>query len=662
VIANRRYLALLTGVALVACQGEVKSSANTPPSFTEEGVMPLSAVHKIGLPILDLNKIAAEDELRELSGDAPRYAIPNKVKEAPATSGTWETLADGRLLWRLRYESPGARSLSFGFSTFKMAPGSKLFVYSADGKNLLRAFTDEDNEKHGQLWTPVVPGSEVVLELVIPAGMRPFTHLQLTSVNVGYRGFKTDDLDKSGSCNVDVVCAQGDEYRDIIRSVAVIGTGSGTFCTGFLVNNVANDMAGYFMTAAHCGIDESAAPSLVTYWNYETSRCGGTPDGQLNQFNTGAVFKASRSESDFSLVELDDPPLAEANVFWAGWDATDADATRAIAIHHPATDEKRISFENNPTTTTGYGDESSPGDGTHVRITDWDVGTTEPGSSGSPLFNQDKRIIGQLHGGGAACGNDLSDWYGRFSVSWKAGNTNSTRLSDWLDPNDTGTLQIDGRNACDRPSVDFTISPNPATAGETVTFTATATGGSGPYNYAWDLDADGDVDCTTATCTFVYPTNFEDNVKLTVTDATDCASVRTHALVAVDPNCPAVRFQSTNVPVSIPDNTPAGVVSTLDVTSAGAVSSLKLSVDIKHTYISDLIVSLISPSGAEMIVHNQAGGGADDLIFTDRIISGVTDEPLTGTWKLKVADVAQADVGEITSWGMYVTPKCEAAP
>jgi len=130
-------------------------------------------------------------------------------------------------------------------------------------------------------------------------------------------------------------------------------------------------------------------------------------------------------------------------VGFACGDATGADASRAIAIHHPNTDEKRISFENQPTTTTSYLSNPVPGDGTHVRITDWDLGTTEPGSSGSPLFNQDHRIIGQLHGGFASCSSQTSDWYGKFSVSWNAGSTAATRLKDWLDPDNTGTLQLD---------------------------------------------------------------------------------------------------------------------------------------------------------------------------------------------------------------------------
>ncbi|MCA9874292.1 MAG: hypothetical protein KC441_11575, partial [Anaerolineales bacterium] len=124
------------------------------------------------------------------------------------------------------------------------------------------------------------------------------------------------------------------------------------------------------------------------------------------------------------------------------------------------TDEKRISFEYDATSTTSYLNPAVPGDGTHIRIADWDLGTTEPGSSGSPLYNPAQRIIGQLHGGYAACGNNLSDWYGRLSVSWMGGGTAATRLSNWLDPLNTGTLVFDGRAQDTTP--DFSLAAMPA--------------------------------------------------------------------------------------------------------------------------------------------------------------------------------------------------------
>lgn len=228
-----------------------------------------------------------------------------------------------------------------------------------------------------------------------------------------------------------------------MNSVAVISTGGTAFCTGFLVNNTSNDKTPYFMTAKHCRISSYNAASLVTYWNYQASSCGGDRDGSRESFNTGSEYISGSAKSDFVLVKLLSEPAPEANATFAGFDARDLDASSAVAIHHPNTDEKSISFEYDPTTTTSYLSEGVPGDTTHIRVHNWDVGTTEPGSSGSPLFNQEKRVIGQLHGGYASCRSKTSDWYGRIHTSWEGDGTPDTRLKDWLDPENTGVLITD---------------------------------------------------------------------------------------------------------------------------------------------------------------------------------------------------------------------------
>jgi len=182
---------------------------------------------------------------------------------------------------------------------------------------------------------------------------------------------------------------------------------------------------------------------LRVYWNYENSWCrepwstesGQGGDGDLTQTQRGATERADGSASDFCLVELDDAPLPEWNVFWAGWDRSGTQATTAVCIHHPNVQEKRISFENDPTT--------SASGGRMVRVNDYDAGSTEGGSSGAPLYNQNHHYIGQLQGGSAACGNDGYDVFGAFAWSWE-GATPADRLKDWLDPLSTGAETLTG--------------------------------------------------------------------------------------------------------------------------------------------------------------------------------------------------------------------------
>lgn len=431
---------------------------------------------------LDLARLGREDQARNRKDIPPRYAVPEVVNITPADRGTWEDLGDGRMLWRLRIVGgEGTTSLNLGFTTFKITPGSQLLLYSTDGSQILRPFTSDDNESHGQLWTPPVTTRDLIVEFTVPkVNVNDFA-LKLGSINQGYRGFGTTPADaylKSGSCNLDVECLDaGDPWRNEVRAVAVISLGGGTFCSGSLINDTANDHKMYFMTAAHCSVNAGNAASLVAIWNYENSFCrtpgsaasGAAGDGSQSQFHTGSFFRAASAASDFTLVELDDPPVPAFNHRWAGWDRSTGDFTctdgaPCATIHHPNTDEKRFTYSTTNLVSATYLGTTSPGNGTHIWV-HWAVdppgpftvpNVTEGGSSGSPLYNADRRFVGQLHGGLSACGvtgDDLSDYYGRFSVSWTGGGTDSTRLSNWLDAGNTGAMTTDGIDQCTAPGV-----------------------------------------------------------------------------------------------------------------------------------------------------------------------------------------------------------------
>ncbi|HEX4954240.1 MAG TPA: pre-peptidase C-terminal domain-containing protein [Thermoanaerobaculia bacterium] len=486
---------------------------DTVPTAARFAVRAVNQVDAFVPGELDLLRIGEEDVMREGLGLPPRFAIPERVSLSLAQHGTWEELPDGRMLWRLRIQGrDGANSLNLGFTRYRLSEGARLMLYATDGTQVLRPFTAADNDEHGELWTPVVLTDDLIVELTVPKEERDRVELELGWVNQGYRGFGTitaDSYNKSGSCNLDVECLDaGDTWRQEMRAVGVISTGGSTFCTGSLVNNTAGDRKMYFMTANHCSITSGNAASLVVYWNYQNSFCrapgsaasGQAGDGQLNQFHTGSIFRAANAASDFTLVELDDPPVAGYNHHWAGWDRSTGShacsaASPCASIHHPSTDEKRITYVTSQMDSTSYSGTTSPGDGTHLWAK-WATdppgpytvpGVTEPGSSGSPLYNSAGRFVGQLHGGPSACGatgNNLSDYYGRFSVSWTGGGTSSTRLSNWLDAGGTGattTNGIDqGGGGCTPPAAPTGFSAS-ATSQTQINLSWTASSGATSY-------------------------------------------------------------------------------------------------------------------------------------------------------------------------------------
>ena len=443
------------------------------PAVLTHPLQPQQLVPAVLAPPVNIDEAMKEGLHLEAQGHAPRYAINNAVKITPNDSGAWEALDEFNSVWRLRVQSRGAISLNFGFTDYLMPQGGRLFIYSSDMRMTIRPFTARDNAAHGELWTPPVVGEEAVIEVVVPNESRRQLKLTLGSINVGYREFaiprefrKGDDGGlASGACNVDVACPEAAGWEDEIAAVAIISTGGSTFCTGFMVNNTAQDRTPYFMTAAHCGVNAGNAASLVAFWNHENSFCrpigsaaSGSPgDGPLTMFSTGSIHRASFGASDFTLVEFTADPNPNWGVTFAGWDRSGANPPNGAGIHHPQSspgEEKRISFWGGPGSThpshgSSWGCSAfpGPGDNSHIKVY-WTpgLGVTEPGSSGSPLFDNNHRVIGQLHGGASACGatgENLSDCYGRMSLSFTGGSSSATRLSDWLDPAATGQTTLD---------------------------------------------------------------------------------------------------------------------------------------------------------------------------------------------------------------------------
>lgn len=464
------WLVLLTLLAmppaLLARRGE------KPPS-RRPGALSATAIPVSRLPAVDVTKELALDEieLKTVARPPLRYAVPFQVSITPETAGRWETLADGTRLWRMRFHVPGATDLNFGFTRFRLPPGASVYVVSETEDYYEGPYTHLDTEEHGELWTPLVPGDRAWIELYLPAGTGAGPQLELTQVAGGYRDLVgRGGIPKQGSCNNDVICPEGDLWRDEIRSVAVYSRGGSLLCTGTLIMDVPRSFRPFFLTANHCGVDAGNAASMVVYWNFESPVCGQLGGGSLADNQTGAVFRAARYDVDMTLVELDDSPDPSFGVFYSGWDRSGSTPLGSVGIHHPATDEKAISFNTDPLSTinscilTG-------GSNTHWKVDNWEDGTTEQGSSGSGLWDPDThKLVGFLSGGDASCSYNGSDCYGKFSVAWDLGPSAATRLKEWLDPEDQGTLMVDGADPRSKLQNGVPVTGLSAGAGEAVRF------------------------------------------------------------------------------------------------------------------------------------------------------------------------------------------------
>ncbi len=368
---------------------------------------------------------------------AVRYAISRPVDINLTERAQWQVLPDGRQVGLVRILAPTATNLSLSFSRVELPAEALIWLEAVDGTHSLRRPITAKDANGEDTYTPLVRADEMLVTVVLPADS-PRPVLQLSGIHVGVREFGHLPPPPQGSCNVDVVCPESAGWEAEIDSAAVYGMSGSLWCSGSMLNNTSEDQTPYFATAQHCGVTSRNDSSVVVYWNFESEDCGDLSGGSLDDWQMGSTWRMEYRTSDWTLLELDDVPDAAFEVAYAGWDRSGTTTTSAVSIHHPGTDEKAISFENDATTVTDDYSNTPDSSGSHIRVADWDDGTTEGGSSGSPLFDQNHRVIGVLTGGYAACGNNESDWYGRLYRAWTGDGSSDGRLSNWLDPSSTG--------------------------------------------------------------------------------------------------------------------------------------------------------------------------------------------------------------------------------
>ncbi|MBK9194294.1 MAG: hypothetical protein IPO17_04740 [Flavobacteriales bacterium] len=402
-------------------------------------------MHQNALPALDLVGLDRQALIAQEQPGAVllKYGIQRMAAVDILAQGQWDVLPDDRERCRFAVSSPGAVMLSLQFDQFDPAPEALLFLYNKDRTFFIGGFNELNEQAWAGLATSVVPGDSIIIEYLVPSNSVNNGVLHLASITHGYKDIFNfgeqgllRDYDpgyQSSPCHNNTICPVASNYQVEKRAVAMFLRPDGAGCSGTLMNNTLQNGTPYFYFANHCYVP--TVNQWVFYFNYESPTCVGST-GPTTTNISGSTLRANEYFDDFGLVQLSSAPPAGYAPYYAGWDRTGNQPTLGTAILHPLYDVKKITFDNNaPTTYTSL----TP---TPAWKCFWESGMIEAVGSGAPLFDQNKRVVGNLHEVAdpfpptCALATTQYSGFAKLSAAWD-GTAASTRLRDWLDPSNT---------------------------------------------------------------------------------------------------------------------------------------------------------------------------------------------------------------------------------
>lgn len=444
-----RLKALFTVVVLLcAANGQAQISQGGIPLKTSK----LKSSRRPVVEMPPFDSFHVTDKEAEISQDGNQlkpfqFAYAFEVNLTPENSGEWLQAEDGFMVWKLTVRSTGAKSLNLIFEDFELMERERLFIYNEKENHILGAFTSVNNAPYKKFAVSPVLGDEITVQYEVPEQNINNSHFKITRVNHDYVGILKSGSRRplgktAGSCNIDINCDYWKSWSEVKNSVCRVFVNGKEVCTGVLINNTAANQKPYVLSQAHCYDRKEYAQTTVYTFNYESPFCAPL-DGDPSNSISGAVMKAQHDSLDFALVELSMVPPPSFRTYYAGWELTPELPVSSVSITHPWGDIKKVAHDNDAPVISNF--EQTYTKNGFLKILRWDGGVTEAGSSGGPLFNPNKRVIGTLTGGQAVCGNPVNDYFARFNLAWDYRADSAKQLKHWLDPIKSGAQVLEGK-------------------------------------------------------------------------------------------------------------------------------------------------------------------------------------------------------------------------
>jgi len=461
---KKRNFFVLIVCFFLSWEGKAQISHGGTPLFLEAYTLRNSSDFEyIEMPAFDLDSVLRMDEINEqnMRGSYP-FAYKFYTNIEKGKDGKEWVLADGTKVWQVNIRSKDAYSINVLFTRFNLPRGGQLFVYNADHSHVIGAFDYRNNSSENILPVRPVAGDALTIEYSEPADAEFEGQLTIGEVNHDYRDVlrrePSTDAVNDFACMPDALCSDID--GNIVRSVVLLMINGTTACTGSLINNTENDETPYLLTAVHClnrDLEEGTsqtrdfyvaqAGTIVAFFNYDRPICGNNMKAAEEMSMAITRVRAIVERKDLALLEFQECPPSYYNVYYAGWNIDpNRNDPPFFNLHHPSAAVKKYGL------CSGNLQISSPYpiafDGlSHFKISGWAIGSTYGGSSGSPLFDKNNRIIATLSGGQSYCKgsspNGGVDYFAAFFRGWETADPEN-QLKTYLDPRNTGVSQLKG--------------------------------------------------------------------------------------------------------------------------------------------------------------------------------------------------------------------------
>lgn len=504
------------------------SQGGVPYSFTNNS---MGVSKTLNVSDVNVHQWKFEEEEAEKESNARPYMVARNV-DYPISfdDGTFITHKDGSVSWLLEINVPDAAGIDVFFNQLVLKPGVTLYAYGKNKKQILGAYTSESAIPSKTFILGPIIGSSYTIEFHFEnVKLVSATHLDIPTLSVYFRGLEEDAkaygltegasflFDSSASCNVDANCnrsydgwetSQFEDAKNASARIVVSNGGTMGLCSGTLVTATdysSDNCNNLFLTASHCdggnGRTDEHFDNWRFYFNYEHTECEGSNIAYQFRFVQGAKFLARSNYpsgvgntsgsapglvQDFLALDLTTPIPETFDIARVGWnrridiaeinqDYSTDDYKFFIGFHHPGGNPKKQSISGIIHGNGTFNQFTVPA--THWS-TNFAIGCTEGGSSGSGLFDQNGNIIGVLSGGAGATAAQYSKISYGWENEWEQGKFEPysgavSRLKEWLDPLGTNQEVFFGTDAtCSTVTIDehdfsnnITIFPNPVNSG-----------------------------------------------------------------------------------------------------------------------------------------------------------------------------------------------------